>query len=82
MINIVLFIGVAMIGFIYITLRIHAHRAYYLLPIFIVDGTGKGQTRLILKYDGASKVATFDRSWAEAPDASSSYVLLPKKEED
>jgi len=41
----------------------------------ITDGTGAGQTRLILEYDGATRTATVDRSWKVAPDATSTFVI-------
>lgn len=42
----------------------------------IIDGTGAGQCRLILEYDGTSKIATLNRDWKVAPDATSEYVIL------
>lgn len=45
--------------------------------VSIVAGTGAGQTRLIIEYDGSSRVATVDRPWAVQPDISSVYELLP-----
>lgn len=44
--------------------------------ISIVDGTGTGQTRLVLEYDGTSKTATIDRNWKVNPDATSEYVII------
>ena len=45
--------------------------------ISIVGGTGIGQTRLIVTYDGTTKIATVDRSWTTNPDATSIYEVLP-----
>jgi hypothetical protein len=43
--------------------------------ISIIAGTGEGQSRLILQYNGASKTATVDRDWKVLPDATSEYVI-------
>jgi hypothetical protein len=43
--------------------------------IAIVNGTGIGQCRLILEYDGATRTATVDRSWKVNPDETSEYVI-------
>jgi hypothetical protein len=45
--------------------------------ISIVGGTGAGQTRMIVEYNGTSKVATVDRPWTTQPAADSIYELLP-----
>jgi hypothetical protein len=45
--------------------------------VSIVDGTGVGQTRLIVEYDGATRLATVDREWAVTPSTDSVYELLP-----
>ena len=42
----------------------------------IIDGTGAGQCRLVLEYDGPSRIATLNRDWKVAPDATSEYVIL------
>ena len=47
--------------------------AYDPAQVFIVTGTGAGQTRLILEYDGATKTATLDRNWKMDPDDTSEY---------
>lgn len=44
--------------------------------IFIRDGTGSGQSRLILQYTGSTRIATVDRNWKVNPDATSEYVIL------
>ena len=51
--------------------------AYDPAGIYITGGTGVGQTRLILEYDGTSKVAVVDRSWKVIPDATSEFTLFP-----
>jgi hypothetical protein len=43
--------------------------------IYIEDGTGVGQSHHILKYVGATKVATIDGNWVIAPDATSDYII-------
>lgn len=43
----------------------------------ISSGTGAGQARLILNYAGSTKVATVDRDWRTAPDATSVYEISP-----
>jgi hypothetical protein len=45
--------------------------------ISIVGGTGAGQTRMIVEYDGTTKIATVDRPWTTQPAAGSVYELLP-----
>jgi len=45
--------------------------------ISIVDGTGAGQTRLIVDYIGATRRAYVDRPWEIVPDATSIIELLP-----
>jgi len=47
--------------------------AYDPAQIFIVSGTGAGQTRLILEYNGTTKVAVVDRNWKTTPDTTSEY---------
>lgn len=44
--------------------------------VAIVDGTGTGQARTIIRYVGATRVATITRDWAVAPDATSVFVVL------
>jgi hypothetical protein len=43
--------------------------------IVLVNGTGVGQSRLILQYTGSTKTATVDRNWKVNPDATSEYVV-------
>lgn len=44
--------------------------------VAITDGTGAGQVRGILQYDGATRTATVDRNWKTQPDNTSQYVIL------
>lgn len=43
----------------------------------IISGTGAGQNRLIIDYNGTTKVATVSKSWATTPDNTSVFVVLP-----
>lgn len=43
--------------------------------IAIVSGTGLGQCRLILDYNGSTKTATVDRTWRVLPDSTSEYII-------
>lgn len=42
----------------------------------IISGTGAGQTRTIIDYNGTSKVATVDKDWRTNPDATSVYEII------
>lgn len=46
------------------------------LWVHIISGTGAGQARLIVGYNGTTKVATVDSAWATAPDSTSVYQML------
>lgn len=50
---------------------------YVGLRVRIIGGTGLGQVRTITAYDGTTKVATVDRAWTIAPDATSGFALEP-----
>lgn len=50
--------------------------AYDPSMVLIIDGTGLGQTRLILQYGGTDKIATVDRNWKVNPDATSVFQIL------
>lgn len=43
--------------------------------IKIYGGTGQGQTRVIVNYNGTTKVATVDNNWAQNPDITSTYSV-------
>ena len=45
--------------------------------LVIVSGTGEGQTRTIVDYDGATKIALADREWRVPPDNTSEYQITP-----
>ncbi len=45
--------------------------------IVLQAGTGAGQTRTIVDYDGTSKIAVIDRDWVTNPDATSEYSIIP-----
>lgn len=44
--------------------------------VVIIDGTGAGQSRLILEYNGTDKIATVDKNWRVNPDATSVFQIL------
>jgi hypothetical protein len=50
--------------------------AYDPAMVVIIEGTGTGQTRLILQYDGSTRMATVDRNWKVNPDATSVFQIL------
>jgi hypothetical protein len=50
--------------------------AYDPAEIYISNGTGSGQARGILQYDGSSKTATVDRGWKVQPDVTSEYTIV------
>lgn len=45
--------------------------------IAIIEGTAKGEGRLILQYDGPSRTATVDRDWKVLPDVTSRFAIYP-----
>jgi len=45
--------------------------------LLIVAGTGAGQNRMIVSYDGTSKVAVVDRTWRTNPDSTSVFSIYP-----
>jgi hypothetical protein len=44
--------------------------------VFILSGTGAGQTNRISAYVGSTKVATVESAWATNPDNTSTYLVL------
>jgi hypothetical protein len=50
--------------------------AYDPAIIAIMSGTGTGQTRLILQYNGTTKTATVDRNWKVNPDSTSVFNIV------
>jgi hypothetical protein len=62
-----------------ITLRAGASAVtdYYMdQAVFILSGTGAGQTNRITAYDGTTKVATVGTTWATQPDNTSVYDVV------
>jgi len=45
------------------------------MPLSIVEGTGVGQSRTILSYNGTTNVATVDKNWGTTPDSTSVYII-------
>ena len=43
--------------------------------VFLTGGTGLGQTRRIVSYNGTTKVATVDKAWVITPDNTSTFEL-------
>lgn len=54
---------------------------YLEADVFLIAGTGAGQTRVIEDYVGATKVATVNTAWATAPDNTSRFIILPRHQE-
>jgi len=50
--------------------------------IVIVGGTGAGQSRVIVEYNGTSKVATVGQVWEVTPDNTSEYEILADHQSD
>ena len=50
--------------------------AYDPSMIIIIEGTGAGQSRYILEYEGSTRTATVDRNWKTNPDATSEYRVM------
>lgn len=46
--------------------------------IYLTGGTGVGQSRLIVGYVGATKVATIAPNWATNPDNTSTFGIIPR----
>lgn len=44
--------------------------------VMIVDGTGAGQSRVIIDYDGTTKDATADSAWATTPTTGSIALIM------
>lgn len=43
--------------------------------VTLVSGTGLGQSRLILQYEGSTRIAVVDRNWKITPDATTVYTI-------
>jgi len=50
--------------------------AYDPALITLTDGTGAGQSRLILQYTGSERRATVDRDWKVNPDATTEFLII------
>lgn len=50
--------------------------AYVGLPISLTGGTGAGQTRSIIGYNGTTKTAIVDSDWETTPDATTTYEIM------
>ncbi len=44
--------------------------------IFLLSGTGAGETNRITAYNGLSKVATVETPWVSPPDVTTRYIVL------
>src|SRR5262249_33450437 len=44
--------------------------------IKLYSGTGSGQARTIVGYNGTTHVATMDRAWVATPDTTSQYAII------
>ena len=53
------------------------NNAYKGQVIFIRSGTGEGQARRVIDYDGTTKIATVGSPFPITPDTTSVYVMLP-----
>jgi hypothetical protein len=45
--------------------------------VFLRSGTGQDQVRMVIAYNGTTKVATVSEPWGVIPDTTSAYVMLP-----
>ena len=54
-----------------------ADDAYNNQVVFIRSGKGEDQVRVIMDYDGITKIATLEKPWQIIPDNTSAYIMLP-----
>lgn len=54
-----------------------ADDAYNHQIIFLRSGTGEDQVRVIMDYDGTTKIATVNENWSVTPDTTTGYVMIP-----
>ena len=59
------------------TLASSQNNVYLGQIIFIASGTGQDQARMVIGYNGATKVATVDSPWIVQPDSTSVYAIYP-----
>jgi hypothetical protein len=52
-----------------------SNTAYPGMTISIYNGTDAGDSRIIVAYNGVSKVATINQNWTTTPDTTSQYTL-------
>jgi hypothetical protein len=45
--------------------------------VYLTEGKGAGQYRVITGYDHISKIATVTPAWVDAPDNTSKFAVLP-----
>lgn len=45
--------------------------------VFVRSGLGQDQVRMVIAYDGATKIATVDEAWGIIPDITSGYIIVP-----
>jgi hypothetical protein len=45
--------------------------------VFLVGGTGQDQARIVIDYNGTTKVATVHKAWNTNPDSTTSYIMVP-----
>lgn len=50
--------------------------------IHLTGGTGQDQSRVIIAYNGTSKIATVSRAWATNPDSTTTYSIMRGQEPD
>jgi len=50
---------------------------YDTMRLYIVSGTGAGQSQVITAYAGSTRTATMAGTWATTPDATSVYQVVP-----
>jgi len=53
---------------------------YVGMTLFLTGGTGAGQARTILGYNGTTKVATVDTAWVKTPDATTTFAVVSRSD--
>ena len=59
------------------TLASASNNVYLGQCVYLLSGTGADQTRMIVGYNGTTKVATVDSAWIVNPDSTSIYAIMP-----
>ncbi len=57
---------------------VNGYYSRYGMGVLIASGTGIGQYRLIIGYNGTSKIATVNVPWLTNPDNTSVFVIIPR----